>query len=408
MGAPGCFITTYRRNLQNELAADSEQYPPGIIGRGYELYDHLTAAAPRPVLILARENDYFDLRGAREAYRHLRRVYTLLGQPANIRLVVEQGGHGYGPAMGAAMAAFFCRQAGITPARNAPSGRVFEPAELNVTRSGQVALAGSRPIYEFTRQAYRAVRRRRPVFTPGRLKSCLGIAARPAGALPYRVLRPFYDSRRQRHVSRFAIETEAQVFAVLKCFSRELWFHVPAAEKITTIHLPHVSCLQAPEWRPPETDYFVLDVRGLGESLPRTGRLTEPFLARCNADFMYASYCDLLGDSLLGRRVYDVLAVLRFLRRHGHAAFALTGRGLGGLHALMAAVLDRHVRDVTLTDTLASYAAIIQADLHDWPLSGMARGILRYGDLPDMVRYLRQTGRRVKINAPAGASCPAE
>jgi len=29
MAAPGCFVTTFRRNLENELPADSEQCPPG-------------------------------------------------------------------------------------------------------------------------------------------------------------------------------------------------------------------------------------------------------------------------------------------------------------------------------------------------------------------------------------------
>src|SRR3954471_2338845 len=68
MAAPGCFITTFRRNLENELPADTEQCPPAALARGLDHSDFLAAMAPRPVIILAKEQDYFDVRGAREAY----------------------------------------------------------------------------------------------------------------------------------------------------------------------------------------------------------------------------------------------------------------------------------------------------------------------------------------------------
>ncbi|HEV3005846.1 MAG TPA: acetylxylan esterase, partial [Pirellulales bacterium] len=34
MAAPGCFVTTFRRNLENELPADTEQCPPGALALG--------------------------------------------------------------------------------------------------------------------------------------------------------------------------------------------------------------------------------------------------------------------------------------------------------------------------------------------------------------------------------------
>src|SRR4029077_7097729 len=95
MGAPACFPTTMRRNLENELPQDTEQCPPRAIALGLDHADFLAAMAPKPVVILAKEKDYFDVRGAEEAYARLKRLYGLLGAEANVKLFVGPTGHGY-------------------------------------------------------------------------------------------------------------------------------------------------------------------------------------------------------------------------------------------------------------------------------------------------------------------------
>ena len=67
MAAPACFITTFRRNLENELPADTEQCPPHALALGLDHADFLACMAPKPVIVLAKEKDYFDARGAEEA-----------------------------------------------------------------------------------------------------------------------------------------------------------------------------------------------------------------------------------------------------------------------------------------------------------------------------------------------------
>ena len=64
MAAPDCYITSWLCNLENELPADAEQNPPRALEFGLDEADLLLAYAPRPTLILAEENCYFDLRGA--------------------------------------------------------------------------------------------------------------------------------------------------------------------------------------------------------------------------------------------------------------------------------------------------------------------------------------------------------
>ena len=84
MAAPSCFVTKFRRNMENELPADTEQCPPRALALGLDHVDFLAALAPKPVIILAKEKDYFDARGNEAAYHRLRSLYRLLGAEDNI------------------------------------------------------------------------------------------------------------------------------------------------------------------------------------------------------------------------------------------------------------------------------------------------------------------------------------
>ena len=84
MAAPGCFVTTFRRNLENELPADTEQCPPRALALGLDHADFLAAMAPKPVILLAKERISSTSAGREEAFGRLKRLYTLLGAAENI------------------------------------------------------------------------------------------------------------------------------------------------------------------------------------------------------------------------------------------------------------------------------------------------------------------------------------
>ena len=51
--------------MENELGADIEQIPPRALALGLDHEDFLAAFAPKPVIVLAKEKDYFDARGTK-------------------------------------------------------------------------------------------------------------------------------------------------------------------------------------------------------------------------------------------------------------------------------------------------------------------------------------------------------
>ena len=79
MAAPSCYVTSWQRNFENELPADIEQIPPGILAAGCEMGDFLLAYAPRPILLMGQKNDFFDVRGLRDTCNQVKKVYALLG-----------------------------------------------------------------------------------------------------------------------------------------------------------------------------------------------------------------------------------------------------------------------------------------------------------------------------------------
>ena len=152
MAAPSCFVTEMRRNMENELGADIEQMPPRALALGLDHEDFLAAMAPKPIIILAKEKDYFDARGAEAAYERLKRLYKLLGAEDNISYFIGPTYHGYSQENREAMYRWFNRCTGISGATTEPALVLEKEQTLWCTPQGQVAGLGSKPIYAFTRE----------------------------------------------------------------------------------------------------------------------------------------------------------------------------------------------------------------------------------------------------------------
>ena len=400
MSAPSCFITTYLHNFQNELPADTEQVPPEIISKGYEMYDHLASFAPRPVLICTAEDDFFDLRGAKEAFEYLKKVYSTLGYGENIKIVTEKGGHGYGEDTQKAMVTFFCKHSNLEKPKHLNEKiELKTDKDLQVTKNGQVLKEGSKSIFYFTREKLEEIKKTRREFSPNKLKQLLSIPEHIGSIPEYRILRP------TNGFSRFAVETENGIFTMLKHKSLpDETFHLVSPEN-PIVYIPHIDSKEdyanddlVKNLIKSEKKLFFVEPRGIGESMPGTCGDKE-FFSLYDSDFMYSSYCSMLGFSLCGKRVFDILKVLQLLRKHGAKSFTLTGRGLGAISVLYASVFDKTVKKVIIKNCLKSFDEIINTDAHKWPCSILTKDILLSFDLPDIVNYLKKE-KQIKIIEP--------
>ncbi|NOY80611.1 MAG: prolyl oligopeptidase family serine peptidase [Kiritimatiellaeota bacterium] len=404
MAAPSCFVTTFLRNLENELPADSEQIPPDILRLGLDMADFFVAHAPRPTLLLGQRNDFFDCRGLREAFDELRRVYAVLGCEDRVRLFIGPGNHGYSAHNRQAMYRFFNEVAGVDAEPVEMDLRVESPEDLSCTPEGQVWKTGQAVrVFDITAEAARRIAARRRPKPADRLPHLL----RRVLALPRQRQVPHYRILRNRgrdappyaQHSVFAVETEPGIQAICHAFGPETFFRLAPPEKCV-VYVPHLSSVQdvtAGE-TPMAPDFlFAVDVRGIGQTRALTCNDTD-FFAPYGNDYFYASYGLMLGRPCLGRRTLDLLTVLDLLAAEGCGEVHLAGRGLGALTAAFAALLHPLVTRVTLKNALLSFYELTQTPVQSWPLSAMAPGQLRQFDLPDCFRALLR--KRLRILAP--------
>jgi dienelactone hydrolase len=393
MAAPECFITTFRRNLENELPGDSEQCPPRALALGLDLPDFVAAMAPRPVVLIGQEKDFFDARGLEEAYARLRHLYGLLGAEQNLKLVIESDYHSYSQPSREAMYAWFNGITGLATDSREPKLTLEQPADLQCTPRGQVAVLGARNLASFTREKSQALRRsRRPL-----AGADLAAAVRSGLHLPelsgppeYRILRP---ERGRLEIGRYCLpyflETEPPAGAIvynltkepltsrpLRLGRRALLYvcHRSSAEELR--HDPWVGGLVADE-----PAAFTCDPRGIGESRPNTcGR---PFDDGYGADYFYAAHGLMLDYPYVGQKTHDVLATIAWLKFYGYDEIHLAAAGWGTLPAAFAALLAPEVRQVTLKHAPRSYAEIAEAEDYAWPFSTFVPRVLETFDLPD-------------------------
>lgn len=94
-----CGFSTYEVILRDKINHNMALYIPGIL-QYTDIPEIAAMIAPRPLLILAGEQDnIFPIDGVRDVYKKAAAVYGQLGYPNRVKLVVEDGGHSFGPSL---------------------------------------------------------------------------------------------------------------------------------------------------------------------------------------------------------------------------------------------------------------------------------------------------------------------
>ena len=410
MAAPSCFVTTFAANLENELPADSEQYPPGVIGAGLDMADFFIARAPAPVILLGQAYCFFDRRGLKQAYSEIRRFYDIIGAPANATdIFIGSEGHGFFRDNQEAMVQFFATHAGIQQIARLEETEDLSDV-LNVTPKGEVVPEGATPIFDLIAQNADVLASKRKKLGKDALTRCVQSTLNLSDDrdLPHhRWLRGTTEDGVR--LARYAIETEGNIRAIMrKRLSNPSYSHTLDVEREVHLYLPHVSAeadlVEDPFAKKLKEQHplYALDVRGLGESLADDER---DFFHPYGNDYMCNGYGLMLGQSFLGRRVHDVLSTLDLLVDEGAKTIHLYGRGQGAIHALFAGFLHSAVTTVTLKNYPLSYHAWTQTPLVSWPAANIPRGVLTSYDLPDLMHAL---DKKLELVQPWGADMSEE
>ncbi len=411
MAAPACFVTSFRRNLENELPADTEQCPPRALALGLDHEDFIAAMAPRPVIILAKEKDFFDVRGTEEAYGRLQKLYDLLGYPNNIAMFTGPTYHGYSQENREEMYKFFNAMTQVSNAEKEPALVIEKDETLWCTPNGQVAELKSRTMMSFTKEMSEKLRKDRAPLNGNALRQALTnvLKVRRQSSYPdYHILRP-QNGRKYptKHAITYAVETEPGIQALVTRLSDEpLYSRPPKDKKRAVLYVSHHSAdaelrdeglIKEIMELEKDAAVYACDVRGIGDSQPDTCD-TNSFLNPYGSDYFYAIHAIMLDDSYMAQKTWDLLRVIDWLRGTGHEGIHLVAKGWGTIPATFTAVMADEVNQVTFKHALTSFADIAETEDYKWPLSCMVPGVLKTFDLPDCYRML--SGKKLKMIEP--------
>lgn len=414
MAAPACFVTTFLHNMENELPADTEQCPPFALSLDLDHSDFIAAMAPKPVVLLGKEKDFFDARGTEEAHARLKRLYSLLGAEDNISLFMGPTYHGYTQENREAMYRWFNKVTQISDLKNEPSLTIEKDQTLWCTPHGQIGELQPKTLFSFTQERSRQLKQTRgPVEVDALKKRVVEILRLPArdGVPSYRILRGSGARRYPKKNSvTYALETEPGIFSlVYRLSNEELISRPPRDSKRAILYVSHQSADAELRNEPllaelirtePDSAFFACDVRGIGESQPDTcGRNT--FLLPYGSDYFYAIHSIMLDRPYPGQKTHDVLRVLDWLRAQGHVEVHLVAKGWGAIPGVFAALLSEDVKQVTLKNALTSYSDVAESEEYRWPLSSFVRGVLEKFDLPDC--YAALAAKQLRQIDPWGA-----
>lgn len=414
MAAPACFVTTFRRNAENELPADTEQCPPGVLALNLDHADFVAAMAPKPVVILAQEKDFFDVRGSEEAFGRLKNLYSLLGKPDNITLHVGTDYHGYTLGNREAMYRFFNGVTGVSKADKEPALVIEKDETLWCTPNGQISELKARTIFSFTRERSQSLAKERKSLSGAALQAAvtelLKLPSLTEGVPDFRILRSAGTRKYpEKNYCTYAVETEPGIHALVSRLQDEaLMSRPPKGPARAVLYVSHHSAdeeLRTDPWiaellkEEPDSAFYACDVRGIGESRPDICGVDQ-FLKPYGSDYFLAAHGVMLDRPYLGQKVFDLLRVLEWLAAQGHEQVHLAGTGWGALAATFAGLLSGRVAQVTLKHGLKSFGEVAETEDYRWPYAALLPGVLKVFDLPDCYRDLEK--KKLRLLEPWG------
>ena len=105
--APGTFVTTRREYLYTGGAQDSEQIWLGATENGFDHHELFMCFAPKPLLLLGVDSDFFPIEGAEEVINTSKRFWEMYDAGDNLRMITDKSLHKYTDMLGCKAGEFF-------------------------------------------------------------------------------------------------------------------------------------------------------------------------------------------------------------------------------------------------------------------------------------------------------------
>jgi cephalosporin-C deacetylase-like acetyl esterase len=386
---------------------DAEQDLVGSGPPAFDRWDMLWPLAPKPLLVTTSARDFFGTyspsyeRSGREEFARLARAYAALDAAGKLSHVETPLPHGLSYSLRVAIYDWFERhlkQSGREITEEPPTAP--EPEEtLWCGRTGNVVRDfGSKPVTALIRERAQSIR---TPDGPAELKKLLNVQAPPAASSLVTKGKTSYGN-----CDIAAVEVASAPGVWLP-----VWLFLPRTDwkKLLLILDPSGRNTQ---WHEDELyprlagagiAVCAADVRGIGDLQPGFSAGAAAYTREHQNEENYAWASLILGHSLLGQRVTDIVAMVRALASaYAREEIVVAARDRMTVPALCAAALEPRIARVYLARHLASWRSVAESEQYSQPLANFVPDILRHTDLPQIARSIAP--RPVTVAGTIGAN----
>ncbi len=382
-------------NTENIACADFN--PPGstddgeqnvVAGgpAGFDRWDLLYPLAPKPLLVLASDKDFFGtyspnyINSGTEEFGKLKQVYERLGHADHIAWFGTPLPHGLAYDMRLQIYNWFGRwlKGETTTIKEEPNATMEPEATLFAAPTGSVVQSfGSETPFSMNKK-------RVVVKSPAALDRLLALD-RPPKAPAATLSRASYRNTR----------IEAVEFAATPGVWIPAWLFLPKQADVKSVvvllepagrvswHENEICDRMASEGHA----VCAPDLRGIGDLTPEYGRHAARNAREHANDEMWAWASLVLGKPLAGQRVTDLLAVVQGLHSRqdlNGRRLILAARGTPSVPALFTAALEPAVDGLYLAGGLVSFQSIVETENYSHPFGNFVPNLLLHTDLPEL------------------------
>ena len=397
--APSCYITSFEKLLATIGPQDAEQNIYGQLAAGMNHADYLIMRAPRPTLICAATQDFFDIGGTWDAFRESKRVYMRFGFGERVDLAENDDKHGFKKPLREAAARWMVRWlSGRDIAVTEPKIDLLSDEEMWSTPGGQVMLLpDARSAFDLNlEEAQRLELLRKKKWTGEtaaqsreRIRQTLGLPALDQIAAATSKPGP---QGNLRLMSSSGVPLAGKMRKPKGPSSGiTLYLHAKGTDE-------GIAAAETAKLLARGQSVLALEVSGIGTTAP-VGRRWYNETFGINAGNAVIAY--LCGTSMVAQRTEEILATVKYLAAtegKPDLRISLVATDELCVPALHAAALSPDlIREVKLIRPLISWTEIIRGRLSRNQVVNAVHGVLREYDLPQLVNLL---GDRVTLVDP--------
>ncbi len=379
--APGTFVTNRRAYLYAGGAQDSEQIWMGATENGFDHHELLMCFAPKPVLVLVVDTDFFPIEGTEETVNEVKPFWAMYDAEDKLNMIVDESQHKYTDTLAIAAATFFANQLnGEERVADLSALKSISESALWCTKSGQVKTEFSdcRFVYDENLERYKNTNK------PSKdLKAFLTEKinySRKEQALHLRTFTPIYENGLKIvPYLWFAQEQIPNYGLMFSDFSKKpngvvicLW------DRGTDNLEEHIYKIR--EICREGKSALVLDLSGIGKCTPNSLYSVYATKARYGTLDRLTKDLFFLGDSLCALRLFELIYAINMVKEKFSDNVCLYAEGVSAAYARLCNIVRPDIK-MCIQKGVPDYKEIVESKYYEnYNISGIL--------LPEIAKYL--------------------